>query len=101
MRGTRRASAEGCSTTATAGANAALPPDSADLDADGDTDEPIPLDLDGGSRSTDGNGDAVAVVDIGAFEVSAGACPWDLDATGDVGAADLLALLSHFGPCQA
>ncbi|MEE8155935.1 MAG: FG-GAP repeat protein [Phycisphaerales bacterium] len=37
---------------------------------------------------------------IVAFSVDALPCPWDLDGSGSVGAADLLTLLASWGPCK-
>lgn len=62
-----------------AGSAADLPADSADLDEDGSTLEPLPVDLAGAPRTLDGNGDAVAEVDMGALERSAGVAFLDLD----------------------
>ncbi len=33
------------------------------------------------------------------FDAALGKCPWDLDASGDVGLLDLLLLLANWGPC--
>ncbi len=40
---------------------------------------------------------------MGSYEFQQGTtdcCPWDLDADGSVGAADLLSLLVSWGPCK-
>ncbi len=51
-----------------------------------------------GARWDDDNG-----TDSGSaylFDAAApGMCPWDLDASGDVGVLDLLVLLANWGPC--
>jgi len=83
--------------------NAAVPPDEFDLDEDGDTEEPLPFDLAWSPRFVDdpdtedtGNG-SPPIVDMGAYEYQAGACPADFDGDGDVDTADLLYLLGAWG----
>jgi predicted outer membrane repeat protein len=94
-----------------AGHNDALPADLADLDDDGSPSEPTPVDLDFSARRTDdryaadsGVGKA-PIVDMGAYERQAPACPSDcagMDAL--VGPADLASLLAGWGqadhPCN-
>jgi hypothetical protein len=85
------------------GNNTAVPPDAFDLDGDGDTEEPLPLDLDGNPRFVDdpdtedtGYGEP-PIVDMGAYEYQADACPADFDGDGVVNTADLLYLLAAWG----
>lgn len=52
------------------GSNDFVPPDIADFDEDGDTTEPVPWDISGKDRIVDGSGKGVAIVDMGACEVS-------------------------------
>lgn len=54
-----------------AGSNSDVPSDLADLDDDGDTMESTPVDLDRLLRIADGDLDAVATVDMGAYELVA------------------------------
>ncbi|MEE9131513.1 MAG: hypothetical protein V3T84_15970 [Phycisphaerales bacterium] len=66
-------------------------------------------DLDGNPRFIEdpntpdtGLGDC-PIVDMGSYEFQEGTtdcCPWDLDGSGSVGAADLLSLLVSWGPCK-
>lgn len=78
-----------------AGANAAVPPDSADLDDDGNVAEPIPLDLAGGARFLDDPGTMDRgsglgpIVDLGAYEFDPTFPSPDFDRDGDVDAVDL------------
>ena len=48
-------------------------------------------DCHGSNRVMDGNGDGLAVVDMGADEVSPDTCPGDSDGNGDVDGSDLAA----------
>ncbi len=41
---------------------------------------------------------AAPIVDMGPFELQGEACPWDLDADGNVGITDFLVLLAAWGP---
>jgi len=56
------------------------------------------VDYDGNPRLLDGDGDGEPHVDIGAFELEP--CPADINGDGETGFADLLALLSAWGPCE-
>lgn len=73
-----------------------IPPDMFDLDGDGSTAEATP-DLDLNNRIADGTENFGLIVDMGVYEFPA-CCPWDLDDSGGVGAADLLILLFAWGP---
>lgn len=76
-----------------AGDNAALPP-WIDVDLDG-----TPRYVDDRARPDRGFGEP-PITDMGAYERSPGAsCPADLDGSGDVGFADLLAVLASWGAC--
>ena len=87
-----------------------ISPTSPCIDAADNTAVPkgIVVDLDGEDRFVDdpdtpdtGNGDP-PVVDMGVYEFQPNEtppCPWDLDASGDVGVKDLLILLGAWGPC--
>jgi len=86
-----------------AGDNTAVPADEFDLDGDGDTDEPLPLDLDGNPRFVDdpatedtGYGEA-PIVDMGAYEYQAPACPADVTGDGVVDVLDLIEVLDAWG----
>ena len=93
----------GCSPCIDAGDNTAVPADALDLDGDGDTAEPLPFDLDGNPRfvddpATDDTGlGEPPIVDIGAYEYQAGACPADVTGDGVVDVLDLLAVLAAWG----
>ena len=85
-----------------------LSPGSPCIDAADNTAVPkgIDTDLDGNPRFVDdpdtkdtGNGDP-PIGDMGAYEFQPALCPWDIDASGSVGASDLLALLASWGPCK-
>ena len=75
-----------------AGANDAVPPE-------------VLQDLDGNPRffddpDTDDTGSGEPpIVDMGAYEFQGASCPADLDDSGTIGFADLIALLSAWGPC--
>ncbi|MEE8156214.1 MAG: right-handed parallel beta-helix repeat-containing protein [Phycisphaerales bacterium] len=73
-----------------------IPPDTFDLDGDGSTAEATP-DLDLNNRIADGTENFGLIVDMGVYEFPA-CCPWDLEDSGGVGAADLLILLAGWGP---
>ncbi len=62
-----------------------------DLDSDGVSDLAV------GARGDDDGGDARGAVWVLFLN---GICLWDLDASGSVGASDLLSLLADWGPCK-
>ncbi len=83
-------------------------PDALDVeDDDEDVDEDLNFgekapDRDLNARVQDGDGTGCLIVDVGAFEVAGVAsCPADLDADGEVGAADLAILLAAWGSCSS
>ena len=95
-----------------AGRNAALPRDQFDINEDGNLLELLPHDLAGAPRFSRVHADedargcgAGAIVDLGAHEhpgdPAASVIPEDLTGDGAVGPADLLILLSSWGPCAA
>jgi hypothetical protein len=83
-----------------AGNNALVPADTYDVDEDDNDDEPTP-DIDRLDRLFDGDADETETVDLGAHEYICLTCPYDV-AGGDglIGFADLLAVLSAWGPCD-
>ncbi|MHC4427691.1 MAG: right-handed parallel beta-helix repeat-containing protein [Planctomycetota bacterium] len=91
-----------------AGHNWAVPADTEDLDGDSDVTELTPLDFDGNPRFSDDAATAdtgcgvPVVVDMGAYELPGSAADvvlGDFNGDGAVGTADLLTLLSAWGPC--
>ena len=85
------------------GNNSVVPADVLDVDGDEDVSEKLP-DLGGNDRVVDGDSDKMAtvIVDMGAYEFQAGAqssCFGDIDGSGDVGFADILRVVSGWGPC--
>jgi predicted outer membrane repeat protein len=93
-----------------AGANSAVPLDSADLDEDDDLIEFTPIDLDGLPRFVDAT-DVIdtgcgmgAIVDMGAYEFQTGTAlqlqPADLTGDGVINAIDLATLLAQWGECD-
>ena len=89
-----------------AGCNWGVPPDIADLDADGNTDEITPFDLDAEGRffddldTPDSGCGSIPIVDLGVYEfgdTGPQPCFADIDGDGEVGLADLAALLANYG----